>query len=161
MYRLDAAVVSSGDTLYSNETDTSTRYQWIDCANANSSISGATSRVFTPDSSGIYGLVLSRNLCLADTSACINFSKTNLTLSREKAGAIAIYPNPNQGELSLDLGEVKKASVRLSNALGQVLWTKELQNVSVAPLTIQGASGLYFLEVKTASQRLIFKLFKE
>ena len=158
---LDTTLVLASDTLRSNQVGTSTTYQWIDCANnAYAPIIGATNVSFAPSSSGSYGLILRQNGCI-DTATCTHVILSQLEHSPEILEKIAIYPNPNQGKVALDLGKARKTSVRLSNALGQVLWTKELQDVSLAHLEIEGASGLYFLEVKIATERAIFKIIKK
>ena len=158
---LDTTLVLDSDTLRSNHTDTmGTTYQWIDCNDGNMPIAGATNVSFAPSSSGDYALTLRQNACLG-TTACTQVVLTELEHNPETLEQIAIYPNPNQGEVTLDLGSATKAIVRLSNALGQVLWIKTLQDVSLARLKIEGASGLYFLEVKTATQRVIFKVVKK
>ena len=114
---------------------------------------------FVPSSSGNYRLVLSRNTCL-DTTACTRVILSSVNSTYTIPSEIAIYPNPTQGEISVDLGNAKEVSFRLSNALGQVIWTKALRNIPLATLRIEGTRGVYFLEVKTEAQHSIFKLIK-
>ncbi|MDX5429200.1 MAG: hypothetical protein LPK79_13955, partial [Bacteroidota bacterium] len=69
----DTGVVNLGGTLRSLESDPNTAYQWVDCGNGFSPISGATQSTFTPLVNGSYAVVLTHGNCV-DTTGCISYN---------------------------------------------------------------------------------------
>ncbi|MFD2600747.1 LamG-like jellyroll fold domain-containing protein [Flavobacterium suzhouense] len=64
-----ATVTLASGTLTAN-TVAGASYHWVDCANANAVVSGATTAVFTPTVSGNYAVVITGSNGCATTSAC-------------------------------------------------------------------------------------------
>jgi hypothetical protein len=63
--------------------------------------------------------------------------------------AINVYPNPTNQEVTVDLGaEYSNIEVRVTNALGQIIATKQIASSSTIDLTLDGARGTYILEIK-------------
>lgn len=87
------------------------------------------------------------------------------TLSANTPGPqqrIVAYPNPSQGDITIDLG-VNQDSVQLRvfNMFGQVVAETTHTQVSEIPLTIAGATGLYWVEVETSDSKAVFSLVKK
>jgi hypothetical protein len=66
---VNLGVTQSGFTLTANQAGAS--YQWIDCANGDTAITGATSQSYVAILNGDYAVQVSLNSCI-DTSSCIN-----------------------------------------------------------------------------------------
>lgn len=75
---------------------------------------------------------------------------------------IMVYPNPTNGELSIDLGSnYNNVSVIVSNLLGQIIHNKNFSNSSLLQLNIPGEAGLYFIEVSSGDKKAILKVMKK
>lgn len=75
---VDLTVDRTGDSLHAIQTGNT--YQWIDCGNGDTLISGATSIGFKPGVSGDFAVIIDNGICF-DTSACIEFKPCMLTTS--------------------------------------------------------------------------------
>ena len=60
------------------------------------------------------------------------------------------YPNPNSGQLNIDLGEMMSVEVRVYNSLGQLLKQEQYNNQNLIALDLEGAAGIYFVEIVAA-----------
>lgn len=126
---------------------TGVNYQWLDCNRAFLPIVGATSQTFTVAKKGRYAVTLS-NEWNADTSACVSM---NLSVGNyENPYGIQLYPNPNNGNFTLDLGSAPQevTSVQVFNSTGKLVYenfnTSELMDMN---LTNEVTTGIYFVRV--------------
>ena len=122
-------------------------YAWVDCNDNYSLIAGETSQTYTATAEGDYAVIVTENDC-SDTSACMNVSAAGI-LENNFGTAINVYPNPTNQEVTVDLGaEYSNIEVRVTNALGQIIDTKQIASSSTIDLTLDGARGTYILEIK-------------
>jgi hypothetical protein len=122
-------------------------YAWVDCNDNYSLIAGETSQTYTATAEGDYAVIVTENGC-SDTSACMNVSAAGI-LENNFGTAINVYPNPTNQEVTVDLGaEYSNIEVRVTNALGQIIDTKQIASSSTIDLTLDGARGTYILEIK-------------
>jgi len=64
---------------------------------------------------------------------------------------LSIYPNPTQGNLTIQLGETyTNVTLTLTNVLGQVILTKAYDQTDVLQLEWEGAPGMYTFYLSTA-----------
>lgn len=72
------------------------------------------------------------------------------------------YPNPSQGDITIDFG-VHQDSVhlRVFNIVGQLVDEARHRDVSQVLLPIQGASGMYWVEVTTQDRKEVFSVLKK
>jgi predicted outer membrane repeat protein len=127
-------------------------YQWLDCDNGNSPISGATNQVFTPTVAGNYACEITNGTCSV-TTACL--TNTLGILENSFGNSIVVYPNPTTGNIRVELGDLKTATrVKLINALGQVVMTKSFGAADEIQLNIEESSGLYILEVQSEDGKI-------
>jgi hypothetical protein len=68
---IDTATTFNGSTITANANGAS--YQWVDCNNGNTPISGATNQSYTPMMNGDYAVIVSQNGCSA-TSNCVTIT---------------------------------------------------------------------------------------
>jgi hypothetical protein len=127
-------------------------YQWIDCSNGNAIIPGATAQSFTPTTNGNYAVIVTTANC-SDTSACQTINSVGI--DEMDASNIEVYPNPTSDKVQIILGKgYQNTSVKLLNALGQAILHKTYTSTNEITFEIEGAPGVYFLEIETAEQVL-------
>ncbi len=154
----DISITRSGNVFTAGATGAS--YQWVDCSNNYTPISGATNQVFTASSSGTYAVIVTQNGC-TDTSTCAQLFPTALD-EHKKAGIALVYPNPSQGNLTITLHHTTSyAEVVILNACGQEVFRKQYHQADKLPVNFEGTPGLYLLKVKTGGEETgIFKIIK-
>lgn len=108
------------------------------------SIAGATSHVFDATANGNYAVIITDGAC-SDTSMCMPI--TTIGLEEFEGASFEIYPNPTDGELTVDVDELDVKSFTLYDATGRVVMTGELHEginqISIADL----ARGTYTFEL--------------
>jgi hypothetical protein len=84
------------------------------------------------------------------------------TNSPALARAISMFPNPTQGQVTLDIRDAKAKGamqVQITNALGQVVHTATVRDNAENKLDLSGlATGLYVLRVQAGSEYSIRQL---
>jgi hypothetical protein len=131
-------------------------YQWLDCDNGFAPIPGATAQDYTTTADGSYAVRITVGAC-TDTSACADVVTTGI--ATEQASSWAIYPNPVQDRLTVELGNTENVSFAIMDATGRVV---RRGNV-VGKATIEVAdlvSGIYLLQIGTGSARGV-KVFEK
>jgi hypothetical protein len=147
---VDVSTSVADPTITANASGAS--YQWIDCNNGNAIIPGAIAQSFTPTANGNYAVIVSSTSC-SDTSACQAIN--SLGIDEMGASIIEVYPNPTNGKVQIILGKAyQNTSVKLINALGQAILYKTYASSNEIIFEIEGAPGVYFLEIETAEQVL-------
>lgn len=75
---------------------------------------------------------------------------------------IRIYPNPSRGKIKIDLGEVRRTiKLSLTDALGQVLLTKNHNLTNLINLELDISKGLYFLQLESNGEVITNMIIKE
>ena len=86
---------------------------------------------------------------------------TDLITSVEvEKGLVKLYPNPTAGTVSLDLGSVGKALMKVYTLQGSILLEKVLLE-NTYNIELPGSAGIYLVEIITTDNRQIIKLVKE
>ncbi len=73
---------------------------------------------------------------------------------------VSIFPNPNQGIVNVNFGDLKNVDLKIFNPIGQLIYHKENVNEKVHQFELEGASGIYFIELSTQQGRQGYKLSK-
>lgn len=154
----DNTVSVDGATLTADAAGAT--YQWLDCDNGNTPISGATEQSFSPTENGNYAVEINSNGCL-NTSECI--AVTTVNVDNEEMGRMVVYPNPTNGELSIDLGATyDNVSISVIDALGKVIQSEKYSSAQKIDLNISGEKGIYFVEiVNKENLRNVIKVIKK
>lgn len=136
------------------------QYQWLDCGAQFAPISGATYQIFSPEAAGSYALEVQQGSCV-DTSACFTVVFTGLADQLGQFG-LHIYPNPTSGLLHLDFVQpVVDVQLTVSDLSGRLL-TQEKMSGKSAVVEIEGAPGVYLLQIKQVGQEPIYtKVIKQ
>ena len=147
-----ATSVTVTDTeLIADRSLSSTTYQWLDCDNNNSEISGAVNQSYTPTVSGNYAVQLTTNGCV-DVSDCYEFNL--LSTTPFDSSKIEIYPNTTNGIINikgLDKESIK--AIGIYNLLGDFI-TSELNINSVQ-------TGIYILKITTDDTTFYKRIIKK
>ena len=153
---VDTSVTAGQQTLSANQAGGT--YQWIFCDSI--PVSGETAQTFTPSVNGNYAVIVTNGAC-TDTSNCHFVSLTGRGQS-EWGDRISVFPNPTQGWVRIDLGEMyPEISVKVSNVMGQILQENSLKHTSDFSLNIDAPDGIYFVDIEINQEKVFrFKLLK-
>ncbi|HEU4719038.1 MAG TPA: LamG-like jellyroll fold domain-containing protein [Bacteroidia bacterium] len=154
---VNTSVTQAGITLTAAASGAT--YQWIDCSN-NTPVNGATSQSFTPSVDGSYAVIVMQNSC-TDTSNC--FSVTGVGIRENTfAGQITVFPNPNNGDFTIDLGATyADAKVIVTDVTGRVVLTQDASGKQVVPVVLNAPAGVYSVEVTAGDHKAVLRLVKE
>ena len=155
---VDVSTMVNGNIIIANATNAN--YQWLYCDSSNRAVQGATSASFTPPVNGNYAVVVNQNGCV-DTSNCVNVAVIGLDQLPTKATIIKVYPNPTNGLFAIDLQDLPAATVLIYAANGQLVGQEQLEGSGVHHLSLEGAAGLYLLQIQIGEQIQYSKLIKE
>ena len=121
----------------------------------NNPINGATNKKFYPDSSGYYTVqVTDENGCQSQMSAPYYFDINKVHDIAASERLFRIYPNPAENRFRIKFGCDYKgfATVKLCNALAEVLIEKEVSNISFNSEVLIDVShlpdGMYLLQIQ-------------
>lgn len=117
---LNLSTTLNGSIITANAVGT---YQWIDCNNGNSIITGQTNQSFSPIIDGSYACIINENTCL-DTTACLTILGLKLN-NIEKSNEILLYPNPTNGIFMIEVTET--STIEVCNLLSQKILLQELK----------------------------------
>ncbi len=132
-------------------------YQWIDCNNSNTPISGENNQNFFPMTSGTFSVIVTLGNCSV-TSDCIVVS--NLKIDSFDLNSFKFYPNPVKNNLNISYSK-EITSAKVINMIGQTI-SEKLLNSKEAQIEMSNLpSGTYFLDVKSADSSKTFKIIKE
>ncbi len=157
---INVSVTQDGSTLTANATGLD--YQWIDCDNGNSPVSGEVNRTFTAAASGNYAVIIFENGC-SDTSACYNISIVGVSENIPEYEFI-IYPNPTDGKINVDFNRF------CSNIIAEVINLQGLvvlrQSFDSEHKTIEldlneFEPGIYIIKLITQNKTTLLRIFKE
>lgn len=151
-----------GSRLVATE-DSTLSYQWYI---GNTLIKGAKSRIYQPDSSGTYKLlVTNKNGCSAFSNEIyVAYSSVS---DSESLGNIIIAPNPSKGVFGLGIKCQQNDLIEytVTNSIGQTLFSKTIRSNSemfdgVVDLENQ-VDGVYMLIIKINGSSKTVKLIKK
>lgn len=141
---VNVSITANDPTLSANVAGA--QYQWVNCNNNFQPIVGATEASFTPTSLGSYAVVISSNGC-TDTSTC--YSINNVGFEQLEVGSdFTVFPNPSNGHFQIgSIQPFKQTTVRVINALGVLVLSKEFDGNKLIDLNINQPAGVYFIEI--------------
>lgn len=122
-------------------------YSWINC---DTQAEVATTVTFTPTQTGLYGLNITYNNCVAN-AACIQVTVGgggSSNIDEDQLAQISIYPNPASSVFYLNNLE-SNTNVMLVDQLGKVIYQTVSQHNTVEIPIINFQSGVYFIKLLT------------
>ena len=155
---IDVTTATTNQTITANQTGAT--YRWLNCSNGNTVIAGATSANYTATTNGDYAVEITDGNCV-DTSACEAI--TTVGVNENSFGTnISLYPNPTKSNVVIDLGEVKGATVLVTDLTGkEVMLVKYINSNTITLNTSSLNKGLYFVAIQSNNQQKVMKLIRE
>lgn len=115
-------------------------YQWVDCDNGNSIISGETLQSYTPTTNGNYAVIISDG-CFTDTSSCVTINIIGINES-SNTNSFSVSPNPSQNTITVSTQ--KTIELNIVNVLGETVLKTNAKDKDV--IDVSGLSnGIYFI----------------
>lgn len=153
---IDTSVVLNGINLTANASGLT--YQWIDCNNGNTVISGAINQGFTPAANGSYAVIISDNNC-TDTSNCYNVVGVGINNIRVD-NSVVLFPNPTKSFVNINFNKSKElVVVEINDISGKTVLSKEFINISNTKLNVSTLNrGVYYVSIKTQENIQVLKL---
>ena len=71
---------------------------------------------------------------------------------------VSIYPNPSEGMVNIDLGNLDNVSIKVLSLSGRMVYQKESINTSVYQFELNEAPGIYFFEITFRGKKQQIKL---
>ncbi len=153
----DASISQSGDELIANADNV--QYQWLDCDNGYTPITGATQKNYLPSTTGNYAVRITQNNCNT-TSNCVFVLLTTKSESVQKSH-FTLYPNPTNSSVNLlrDNNALVQIFVydNLGNELQHFNSNNNNQNIDLSAYT----EGIYFICIQHNEQKEYLKVVKQ
>ncbi|MCH8904922.1 MAG: T9SS type A sorting domain-containing protein, partial [Bacteroidetes bacterium] len=157
---VDNSVIQIGDTLFANASNAT--YQWVNCDSNFAPINGEVNKSYTPVANGNYAVIVSENGC-TDTSVCysVTVTGTSDTNYASSNSHVFIYPNPYNGNVTIDFGNVyDHIRIKIFDIYGSQVFAKQSHHTDEINIKITGASGLYFVFIQTDEWNTILRVVK-
>lgn len=136
----DVGIVQSIDTLTAALGDAT--FQWLDCGDGYSIISGENKQFFTTSAEGNYAVQITEGGCV-DTSECFNFLITNMQ-SELVEQMISVYPNPSNGSFMVQLDQsYDDLQLKIFSVSGKTILKKDISNRAQFEMVLDEPSGVY------------------
>jgi uncharacterized delta-60 repeat protein len=146
---VDATTSTSGQTI--TAIAPAANYQWIDCNNNNTAISGETNQSFIATANGSYAVIITINGC-TDTSDCVDITSTGI--HNVDQFDINILPNPFTDQTLIKFSEeVNNTIVELFNVIGEKVKSISFTGRELILNRDDLNSGIYFLHITNNKNR--------
>ena len=150
---IDLTINDSSATLTSLASNVT--YQWLDCDNNYSIISGATNYFFTPLSNGDYAVELTQGNCI-DTSAC--YKTLNVGFYNNDLKELKIHPNPTNENFTVSIENFNgNIQTEVYDLIGNRL---QISNENTLSLQYY-ARGIYLVRITYGNKTEEIKVIKE
>jgi hypothetical protein len=128
-------------------------YQWIDCDNGNTAISGETSQSFTPSVTGNYAVEITKAGC-SSTSACTNVIVSGVRNIAGNFANIELYPNPTTGIVYIKNNSNEPTNYKIFDTFGKLIASETTENKLVEINISNLANAVYFIHINNQVQKL-------
>lgn len=140
------AGIAQVDDVTLESTNSGADYIWIDCVTG-LAIPGETAQTFEATVNGEYAVVVTENNC-SDTSDCMVIDQVRL--DEVPMYALRVYPNPNNGQFTVDFGQKMNGDLLLRAMDGRLVSMQQMTDKKEAMIDVRGVeSGVYILELFT------------
>ena len=140
---VDVSVTVTPPLLTANSTGAN--YQWVDCNNGFSHLTGETNQSYTAIVNGDYAVIITENGCV-DTSTCFNISTVGITEINKLD--MSVFPNPFSSLTTITFTEVQKnTTIRITDLLGKEIKTINFTGNDCIIEKGEMKDGIYFLNI--------------
>ena len=155
---VDASVTQSGFVLTANTIGAS--YQWLDCDKDYSEITDEVNRAFSATQNGHFAVSVTQNSCV-DTSICYTITGVGI-LENNFDSDIVLYPNPTNGKITVNLGEVlDQFTVKILDLEGRVISESNYKNTEEFEMNIDASAGVYLMTIYSNKQMAVIRFVKD
>ncbi|MCQ2285788.1 MAG: T9SS type A sorting domain-containing protein [Bacteroidales bacterium] len=133
-------------------------YQWVDCGNNYQPIAGATFSSFTPSHNGQYAVIITTMDNCSDTSDCMDV--TLVSANENNSSSIVCHPNPTNGEVTIE-GPSSNETLRVYDMVGKIITSQKVTESTVTIDLTTMPNGIYFIEIRNNSHKVVKKIVKE
>jgi hypothetical protein len=143
---LDTSISFFDDiTLQANESRAT--YQWVDCSENFTPLADQTNQRFIAPYNGEFASVLTYGSCI-DTTSCEAITHVNIHSEKERAEEVTIYPNPSNGEFTIQLSNGARNGIyRIYNPLGELIIENNFNNSNQIPIFLNRKTGHFLIEI--------------
>ncbi len=155
---VDVSVQLGLSTLLAHATGAT--YQWIDCSNGNTPISGQIGQSFIAATVGNYAVIVTQNNC-TDTSACFSLTPEGIAQLSINNIQLSVYPNPFNSFATITFSEEQKnINIKIINMLGEEIKLFPMFKTGKKLIIEKGEMkpGIYFLQAQTELGVVIKKI---
>jgi len=154
---VNIGVIQNVDTLISQATNAT--YQWVDCNNNYIHINGATGKVFQPNFSGTYAVIVTQDGCV-DTSACYPVIVVSV-VENEFVTTPSVYPNPTSDALLIYLGTIyDNVKISIYNEAGHHFSNTAFNHNDPLEIELPKAPGIYFISIIANEKKFTFRVVR-
>ncbi len=155
---VDNSVTQSGVSLSSDVSGAA--YQWLDCNSNYSIISGETNQSYVASVNGNYAVQINQNGCV-DTSACNSIASVGF-LENSFGNELLLYPNPTNGNFSIDLGSnFKSTTLSITDVKGKLIQSETFFESQILNVSLSEPNGIYLLIIESKNKKAKIRLIKE
>jgi len=154
---VDTSVTQNGFTLTANANNYS--YQWVNCDNGFTPISGAQNQNFSPIVDGNYAVIIMGNSC-ADTSACHNITGLGIDELYSKFN-LKLFPNPTTGKVQIQYLENKTLYLDILDLRGRKIQSVKLDKKQYIVDLSNYSKGIYIFKFYNIEDVYYVKIIKE
>jgi hypothetical protein len=121
---------------------------------------GETNALLVPASNGDYAVQVTQNGCI-DTSACVNI--ITIGIDENSFGKnLLVYPNPTDGNFSIDLGQhYQVVKITITDLRGRVVQSNIYNQSQLLRLKLEEPAGIYLLKIETTNNNTVIRLVKK
>ena len=154
---VNSSVTQAGELLTADEAGAN--YQWLQCPNM-TPINLATSQSYTTTTNGDYAVIVTKNGC-TDTSLCYGVIGVGI-IENNFENELLIYPNPTDGNFSIDLGDNYETTViTITDLNGRTIQSKKYTDSQLLNLKLKESAGVYLLLIESEKKKAVIRLLKE
>ncbi len=154
---VDSSVAQLGSLLTANETGGI--YEWLNCP-AMTPIGGATNQSYTATANGDYAVIVTNNGC-SDTSSCYTITGVGM-IENDFGNKLSLYPNPTEGNFSIDLGDKHQiVNLTITDLSGKLILSNTYNDSQLLNLKLEEPTGVYLLIIESGAKKAVIRLIKE
>ena len=130
-------------------------YQWLDCNNNNSPISGETNQSYTAAVNGDYAVEVTKYNC-TNISPCESVNNVGININNELD--YVLYPNPNDGSFTLERSSSNdQAEIIIYDLSGKEVYSDTWKSGDKKNIECNLSSGYYHIHMINAIKEVAVK----
>jgi hypothetical protein len=151
------SVTQEGAVLAADEPGS--EYQWLNCPDM-TPISEANGQSYEAPSEGAYAVIVTNNGC-SDTSDCYTVTPVGI-IQNGFESELLLYPNPGDGNFSVDLGENYQAvTVTITDLSERLILSNIYYDSRLLNLQLEEPAGFYLLMIESGDKKAVIRLVIE